>query len=106
MSVSNKKQQNETAAFNSSSSNKLKCDPNADFHTVHVGESQFNVLQRYQKLKAIGSGAQGMVGLKLFLFKKMFKCQYDIIIMCDACKNFEGFLFLFRFYKVNFCSTT
>jgi len=61
MSLSNKKQHNETAASNSSSSNKLKCDPNTDFHTVHVGESHFNVLQRYQKLKAIGSGAQGMV---------------------------------------------
>ena len=31
------------------------------FHTVEVGDSTFTILKRYQNLKPIGSGAQGIV---------------------------------------------
>lgn len=31
------------------------------FYSVHVGDTVFAVLKRYQNLHAIGSGAQGMV---------------------------------------------
>ena len=31
------------------------------FYSVQVGDSTFTVLQRYQQLRAIGSGAQGIV---------------------------------------------
>ena len=37
-------------------------DPeNTEFYTVQVSDSVFTVLKRYQSLKPIGSGAQGMV---------------------------------------------
>lgn len=31
------------------------------FYTVDVGDTRFTILRRYQNLKAIGSGAQGVV---------------------------------------------
>lgn len=31
------------------------------FHTMEVGDSTFTILKRYQNLKPIGSGAQGIV---------------------------------------------
>lgn len=31
------------------------------FYTVEVGDTRFTILRRYQNLKAIGSGAQGIV---------------------------------------------
>ncbi|KAI5753691.1 hypothetical protein M8J77_002487 [Diaphorina citri] len=31
------------------------------FHTVEVGDTKFTILKRYQNLKPIGSGAQGIV---------------------------------------------
>lgn len=31
------------------------------FYTVEVGDTRFTILRRYQNLKAIGSGAQGVV---------------------------------------------
>ena len=31
------------------------------FYTVEVGDTKFTILKRYQNLKAIGSGAQGIV---------------------------------------------
>lgn len=34
---------------------------NSEFYTVQVADSVFTVLKRYQSLKPIGSGAQGMV---------------------------------------------
>ena len=37
------------------------------FYTVEVGDSRFTILRRYTNLKAIGSGAQGIVWLVLFL---------------------------------------
>ncbi len=33
----------------------------SQFHTVEVGDSIFTILKRYQNLKPIGSGAQGIV---------------------------------------------
>ena len=37
-------------------------DPlNSEYYTVQVSDSVFTVLKRYQSLKPIGSGAQGMV---------------------------------------------
>ena len=36
-------------------------DSEGDFYSVQIQDSRFDVLKRYQKLKAIGSGAQGMV---------------------------------------------
>jgi len=33
----------------------------SQFHTVEVGDTRFTILKRYQNLKAIGSGAQGIV---------------------------------------------
>lgn len=31
------------------------------FYSVEVGDTKFTILKRYQSLKAIGSGAQGIV---------------------------------------------
>lgn len=31
------------------------------FYSIQVGDSTFTVLRRYQQLRAIGSGAQGIV---------------------------------------------
>jgi len=31
------------------------------FYTVEVGDTKFTILKRYQNLKPIGSGAQGIV---------------------------------------------
>jgi len=31
------------------------------FYTVEVGDSTFTILKRYQNIKPIGSGAQGIV---------------------------------------------
>jgi len=31
------------------------------FYSVEVGDTKFTILKRYQNLKAIGSGAQGIV---------------------------------------------
>jgi c-Jun N-terminal kinase len=31
------------------------------FYTVEVGDTRFTILKRYQNLKPIGSGAQGIV---------------------------------------------
>ena len=33
----------------------------SQFYTVEVGDSTFTILKRYQNLKPIGSGAQGIV---------------------------------------------
>ena len=39
-------------------------DPlNSEYYTVQVSDSVFTVLKRYQSLKPIGSGAQGMVSV-------------------------------------------
>ncbi|XP_078658563.1 stress-activated protein kinase JNK-like isoform X5 [Branchiostoma floridae x Branchiostoma belcheri] len=38
-----------------------KLAANSQFYTVEVGDSTFTVLKRYQNLKPIGSGAQGIV---------------------------------------------
>lgn len=34
---------------------------NHQFYTVEVGDTKFTILKRYQNLKPIGSGAQGIV---------------------------------------------
>ena len=36
------------------------------FYTVHLGETQLVILKRYQNLRLIGSGAQGIVWYVLF----------------------------------------
>ena len=38
----------------------------SQFYTVEVGDSTFTILKRYQNLKPIGSGAQGIVWYVLF----------------------------------------
>ena len=35
--------------------------PNSQFYSVEVGDSTFTILKRYQNIKPIGSGAQGIV---------------------------------------------
>ena len=35
--------------------------PAPGFYTVEVGDTRFTILKRYQNLKPIGSGAQGIV---------------------------------------------
>jgi len=42
---------------------------NSQFYTVQVSDSVFTVLKRYQSLKPIGSGAQGMVS-------KISNCEF------------------------------
>ena len=37
------------------------CDMSNQFYTVEVGDSTFTILKRYQNIKPIGSGAQGIV---------------------------------------------
>jgi len=49
----------QNSSSNSSATNDVKDE--TGFYTIHVSDSVFTVLKRYQKLKAIGSGAQGMV---------------------------------------------
>ena len=41
--------------------NMSKSKVDNQFHSVEVGDSTFTVLKRYQNLKPIGSGAQGIV---------------------------------------------
>ncbi|XP_055731627.1 mitogen-activated protein kinase 10-like isoform X6 [Salvelinus fontinalis] len=41
--------------------NMSKCKVDNQFYSVEVGDSTFTVLKRYQNLKPIGSGAQGIV---------------------------------------------
>merc|ERR1712004_728369 len=36
-------------------------EKNEGFHTVEVGETAFTVLDRYQNLRQVGTGAQGVV---------------------------------------------
>lgn len=36
-------------------------DLQEDFYTVDVGDTKFTVLKRYQNLKPIGAGTQGIV---------------------------------------------
>lgn len=38
------------------------------FYTVEVGDTKFTILKRYQNLKPIGSGAQGIVWYVEFFF--------------------------------------
>lgn len=45
------------------------------FYSVQVGDSTFTVLKRYQQLRAIGSGAQGIVWWEALLF--MFLCYVN-----------------------------
>lgn len=54
------------------------------FYTVEVGDSTFTILKRYQNIKPIGSGAQGIVWYDSFAFiiiffiisKCLFVCKY------------------------------
>lgn len=39
------------------------------FYTVEVGDTKFTILKRYQNLKPIGSGAQGIVWWVDFTFE-------------------------------------
>lgn len=38
-----------------------KMSRHSQFYTVEVGDTKFTILKRYQNLKPIGSGAQGIV---------------------------------------------
>lgn len=40
---------------------KMSSRLSAMFYTVEVGDTKFTILKRYQNLKPIGSGAQGIV---------------------------------------------
>ncbi|KAK3920507.1 Mitogen-activated protein kinase 10 [Frankliniella fusca] len=40
---------------------KMSTRLSAMFYTVEVGDTKFTILKRYQNLKPIGSGAQGIV---------------------------------------------
>lgn len=49
------------------------------FYSVQVGDSTFTVLKRYQQLRVIGSGAQGIVwweAVLLYTFIRMFVFAY------------------------------
>uniref|UniRef100_H2YXN6 Stress-activated protein kinase JNK n=1 Tax=Ciona savignyi TaxID=51511 RepID=H2YXN6_CIOSA len=52
---------NKGAVAPSGSATNEKDTANAEFYTLQVSDSVFTVLKRYQSLKPIGSGAQGMV---------------------------------------------
>ena len=45
----------------SNSVNSIQVKDRSIFHTVEVGDTKFTILKRYQNLKPIGSGAQGIV---------------------------------------------
>ena len=49
------------------------------FHTVEVGDTRFTILKRYQNLKAIGSGAQGIVWSVFSLFIKFILISITLI---------------------------
>ena len=40
---------------------KMSGKSNSHFYTIEVGDTRFTILKRYQNLKPIGSGAQGIV---------------------------------------------
>jgi serine/threonine protein kinase len=42
------------------------------FYTVEVGDTKFTILRRYQSLKAIGSGAQGIVWYYYYYYYDLF----------------------------------
>ena len=44
------------------------------FYTVEVGDSTFTILKRYQNIKPIGSGAQGIVWYDSLFTKQVFIC--------------------------------
>lgn len=48
------------------------------FYSVQVGDSTFTVLKRYQQLRAIGSGAQGIVWWEsALLLAQCWLCDED-----------------------------
>ena len=61
MSSQKGKKDLESSSTASSTDNKTSASGDDEFYTVHVSDSVFVVLKRYQNLKPIGSGAQGMV---------------------------------------------
>jgi c-Jun N-terminal kinase len=42
--------------------------PAPGFYTVEIGDTKFTILKRYQNLKPIGSGAQGIVWYATTMF--------------------------------------
>lgn len=44
-----------------------------DFYSVEIGDTRLNVLKRYQNLRPIGSGAQGIVWLAFVLIINWYK---------------------------------
>ena len=51
----------------------------SQFYTVEVGDSTFTILKRYQNLKPIGSGAQGIVWYVLFTSTFIFRAvNYNV----------------------------
>ena len=52
------------------------------FYTVEVGETKFTILRRYQNLKPIGSGAQGIVWWVFLFFIYLFPLIITIKPFC------------------------
>ena len=54
-----------SAPQNTAGNNAATVDPttsaNSTYYTVEIGDSRLTVLKRYQNLRPIGSGAQGIV---------------------------------------------
>ncbi len=50
-----------SASSGSSGSSAHRGGKSGHFYTVEVGDTRFTILKRYQNLKPIGSGAQGIV---------------------------------------------
>lgn len=65
------------------------------FYSVQVGDSTFTVLKRYQQLRAIGSGAQGIVWWVGVVFISMLGIVLLIscMIKVNFCLNFLGIFY-------------
>lgn len=64
--------------------NMSKSKVDNQFYSVEVGDSTFTVLKRYQNLKPIGSGAQGIVW---YVFRRtlrsgtLFRSVFDLLAL-------------------------
>uniref|UniRef100_A0A182N8E2 Stress-activated protein kinase JNK n=2 Tax=Anopheles dirus TaxID=7168 RepID=A0A182N8E2_9DIPT len=63
------------------------------FYTVEVGDTKFTILKRYQNLKPIGSGAQGIVWTTALLVCIPEVCSFTQTIMNKKATNYVRYQF-------------
>lgn len=99
-----KKKRNRTKEKKSNKINHLR-SPNMSsrqtFYIVEVGDTKFTILKRYQNLKPIGSGAQGIVWWVeyIFLHNKLFMIYRAVEMCCRTHthrKSFSIYQFIYN----------